>query len=135
MGWRGQQKNAALFCAGLLVGAVAAATFVSWHWNRNFERDYALDVRGQAFTAMMIRQGRGSELATQIETSLPAYVRALDARSAASQPAISSLWCVADFYDRTAAEPPADVQAVLARLPPKPPGSCSVDLGGPPSSK
>jgi hypothetical protein len=107
------------FVGGLVVGGASFGTLVAWHWNRNFESWYVLQVGDQAHVANEILAGRGMALAERIQASLPASVRAVQGEFANAEGADWALWLVSDVYKTAGTAPPAELQAVFASLPPR----------------
>ncbi len=113
-------RYSATFVAGLVVGAVTAASYVGWHWNRNFQDSYALQLADQANVAKEILSGGGPALAERIKVRLPEYVSALRGPLGVGDRANWALWVVSDVYKAAGTAPPTDLQAVFASLPPRP---------------
>ncbi len=106
------------FFLGLVFGGVAAATFVGWHWNRNFRNWYVRGVAGEAFTAREIYAGRADKLADQIREQLPDFVLAVR-RNGGGEGRDGAYWLVSDVYQISGAEVPSDIKPVIDKLPPR----------------
>lgn len=108
------------FLAGVLVGGAAAASFVGWHWERNFRDWYVLQLADQANVAKEIYSGKAPELADRLRSSLPVYVNVVESHFPNTEGKYWAYWVVDDVYRVSGVKPPQELQGLLASLPPRP---------------
>jgi hypothetical protein len=103
-----------------LLGGFAAAWLVGWHWERNFQSWYVLQLGDHANIAKEIYTGKGAGLADRLRSSLPTSVQAVESQFPRTEEKYWAYWIVKDVYSVSGTRPPAELQAVLAALPPRP---------------
>lgn len=117
--WSSRKKMVVAFAGGLLVGSGLVYVLVGRYSMRTFASWYSIEVLDQVNVLRQIRTGKSEALATQIESSLPAYVTALRRDFRGNPSALSALWAIRDHYESSRLEPPPEIAAILSGLPPR----------------
>ena len=108
-------KLIVVFAAGFIIGALFAATAVSWKWLRDFEHFQAMGLSGQAFTATEIYAGRSEELADRILDALPGDLAAMDRQHPDTISIRQVVGFVGSTYRESGETMPDDVREILDR--------------------
>ena len=108
---------------GMIVGAVAASSFVAWQWKQNFRNWYVEGIADRAFMAREIYAGRGSRLADRVRGQLPTFILAAE-RNGGGEGRDGAYWLVSDVYEVSGTAIPGEIKPLIARLPPR--ASCRV---------